>query len=114
MLIITPSRDEFTKGLRRARKVGRRRVPFNADGASGFLHVLLIGLIGASAFAIFSCEMFGSKWFTPKVMGDRAPKFSMEVLRCVPFSQILFVSRSIEVAAVGDNDNFVPRGEPRA
>ncbi|MFT4548048.1 MAG: hypothetical protein ACI8XO_004639 [Verrucomicrobiales bacterium] len=91
VLIITPTRDEFTKGLRRGRKLGRRRVPLNADGASALWHVALIGLVGAGAFAIFSCEMFGSKWFTSRSMGARASQFSMVELRLVPFSQVLFV-----------------------
>ena len=91
VLIITPSRDEFTKGLRRARKLGRRRVPWNADGASAFPHVLIIALTGAVAWAIFSAEMFDSRWFTPAALGDRAPVFDGGDLRVVPFSQLLFV-----------------------
>jgi hypothetical protein len=90
-MIITPDRDKFTKGLRRARKLGRRRVPLNSDGASAMFHVLLIGLTGAVAFAIFAFEMYGSRWFTEKAMGPDAPKFSITALRAVPYSQLLFV-----------------------
>ena len=91
VLIITPSRDEFTKALRRKRKLDRRRVPLNADGASAFLHVVLIALAGAVAWSIFCSEMFGSRWFTEQFMGEEAPHFSMLALRLVPFSQLLFV-----------------------
>ena len=102
MLIITPSRDEYTKGLRRARKLGKARVPFNADGASALPHVLLIGLVGAVAWAVFSTEMFGSRWFTVERLGDRAPVFSMGELHVVPFSQILFVLAVWAVLEWGD------------
>ena len=91
VLIVTPSRDEFTKGLRRKRKLGRRRVPWNADGASALLHVSVIALTGAVAWSIFCCEMYGSRWFGEKLLGARALHFSMAELRLVPFSQILFV-----------------------
>ena len=91
VLIITPSRDEFTKGLRRARKLGRRRVRFNADGATGFWHVLVIAAVGAASFGLFATEMFGSWWFSKAKLGDRAIEYSEPMLQLVPFSQILFV-----------------------
>lgn len=91
ILIVTPNRDEFTKGLRRARKLGRRRVPWNADGASAMPHALIIALTGLLAWAVFSSEMFGARWFTRDALGDTAPVFNKHNLRIAPFSQLLFV-----------------------
>lgn len=47
--VVTPSRDTARKALRRARKLGLRRVPWNADGASGLpatLATILLTWIG--------------------------------------------------------------------
>ncbi|MGI9239926.1 MAG: hypothetical protein ACR2RV_03950 [Verrucomicrobiales bacterium] len=107
VLIITPSRDEFTKALRRKRKLGRRRVALNADGASALFHVLLIGLTGAVAWSVFCGEMFGSRWFTEEFLGARAPDFSMSALHLVPFSQILFILVFWAVLEWGERRNLL-------
>ena len=107
VLIVTPSRDEFTKGLRRKRKLGRRRVPWNADGASALAHVLVIALTGAVAWSIFCSEMYGSRWFAEKLLGPRALHFSMPELRMVPFSQLLFVLAFWAVLEWGERRNLL-------
>ena len=91
ILIITPSRDEFTKGLRRARKLGRRRVPWNADGASALFHTLIIGVTGVVAWGIFASEMFGADWFVGVKIGEQAVSYSPGLLNFVPFTQILML-----------------------
>ena len=90
-MIITPNRDEYTKELRRARKLGRGRVRWNVDGATALPHALLIALAGVIAWSLFCSEMFGSPWFTREALGDAAPVFDKLMLQVVPFSQILFV-----------------------
>jgi len=57
---ITPTADEYTKGLRRARKLGRRRIPFRADGATAVWYTLVIALIGALFWSRFVDAIFHS------------------------------------------------------
>jgi len=89
ILIITPSRDEFTKGLRRARKLGRKRVPWNADGASALPHTLIIGGTGVIAWAIFAHQMFGATWFEDVKVAGEIVTHSPLMLKLVPFTQLL-------------------------
>jgi hypothetical protein len=47
---ITPSRSTFQRGLRRARKLGWRRVPWSSDEAGGLLPALLLGAITLGSY----------------------------------------------------------------
>lgn len=47
---ITPSRHAFQRGLRRARKLGWRRVPGSSDEAGGLLSALLLGVITLGSY----------------------------------------------------------------
>ncbi len=63
IVMLTPSHDAQSRGLRRAAKLGRSRTPFFADEASAFPVVLLLAVAGAAAWAWFTRSVFKSEWF---------------------------------------------------
>ncbi len=63
IVMLTPSHDAQSRGLRRAAKLGRSRAPFFADESSAFPVVLLLTIAGAAAWAWFTRSVFVSHWF---------------------------------------------------
>ena len=63
IVMLTPSHDTQSRGLRRAAKLGRVRAPFFADESSAFLVVLLLTAAGAGAWAWFTRTVLASHWF---------------------------------------------------
>ena len=71
--MITPSRDGFIRGLRRADKVGRTRARFGSDPGSALWHTIIIALLGASAWFWFTNNLIESKWYPEKSLPGFAP-----------------------------------------
>ncbi len=63
IVMLTPSHDAQSRGLRRAAKLGRSRTPLFADEASAFPVLLLLTVAGAAAWAWFTRSVFKSEWF---------------------------------------------------
>lgn len=61
--IITPTRDGFLRGLRRAYKKGQRSPRFGADAQTGLWHTLWIGLLGGLAWYWFTHSLFQTDFF---------------------------------------------------
>lgn len=63
VIMLTPSSDAQSRGLRRAAKLGRSRAPFFADEASALPIVFLLTVAGAAAWAWFTRSVLESHWF---------------------------------------------------
>ena len=63
IIMLVPSRDAQSRGLRRAAKLGRSRAPFFSDEASAFPVVLVLVAAGTAAWAWFTLSVFRSQWF---------------------------------------------------
>jgi len=61
--IITPSSDHQIRGWRRARKQGRRSLPFLSDAATSFWFTLVMALAGAGGWFIFTRALVESRWY---------------------------------------------------
>ncbi|MEM7013109.1 MAG: hypothetical protein AAF585_16680 [Verrucomicrobiota bacterium] len=59
-LIITPTLDNYRKGLRRSQKLKRAFQPLGADSALGTWHMLVIIVGGAVAWSLFNRAVFES------------------------------------------------------
>ncbi len=81
---ITPTSDEHTKGLRRARKLGGGRIPLRADGATATWHTLAIGLIGVLSWSHFIDSIFNSEHVQPVA-------HNTDLLRAVPLTLLLYL-----------------------
>ena len=62
-LMITPSADTQVRGWRRTRKLGRRQMMPMSDPATGFWAVLLMVVIGALGWIVFTRAVVESHWF---------------------------------------------------
>ena len=71
-LIITPTVDNYRKGVRRARKHGQRFQPINGDSAIGGWHMLVVVIAGAIAWSIFTRAVFESELIR---LDDLAPSY---------------------------------------
>ena len=80
---ITPSSDENTKGLRRAQKLGRKRIPMRSDGATAVWHTAAIALIGALFWSYFVEAIFNST-YVQSINHDSG------VLHVVPLTLLIF------------------------
>lgn len=81
---ITPTADEYTKGLRRARKLDRTRIPSRADGASAVWYTLLIALVGALFWSRFVDAIFHSPFV-------RAIPHDAGLLRATPLALLIYL-----------------------
>ncbi len=61
--IITPTVERQTRGLRRGRKLGWKRIPRLSDPASSTMMVALMAVAGAVGWTIFAQQLMGSHWF---------------------------------------------------
>ncbi len=61
--IITPTRDGFIRGLRRAHKAGRQRARFGSDSSTGLWHAVFIGLLGGLAWFWFTDVLFSTDFY---------------------------------------------------
>lgn len=61
--VITPTRDGFLRGLRRAYKLGRTSPSPASDSATGLWYTLVIGLLGGIAWFWFSDSLFRTDFF---------------------------------------------------
>lgn len=63
VLMLTPSRDTQTRGLRRAAKLSRPRAPLLSDEFSAFGMVMMLTIAGAASWTWFTRSVLGSDWF---------------------------------------------------
>jgi len=61
--IITPSSENQLRGWRRARKQGVSSLPPLADSATGFWFVLIMAIVGAAGWFVFTRALVESRWF---------------------------------------------------
>ena len=61
--IITPTVERQTRGLRRGRKLGWKRIPRLSDPASSTMMVALMAVAGAVGWTIFAQQLMESHWF---------------------------------------------------
>lgn len=61
--MITPPADMQIRGWRRVRKEGGSSLPLLADSATAFPWVLLMALVGACGWYVFTKELVESRWF---------------------------------------------------
>ena len=88
VLIITPTIETQTRGLQRARKLGRRRVPWLGDSASSFLFVGVMAIVGATGWFIFAKHVIGSDWFPGRALPLlAAPTFALVLVATAWASQ---------------------------
>lgn len=62
-LIITPSRENQIRGWLRARKFGQASLPFRGDAATSFWFVLVMAIVGAVGWFLFTKALVESRWF---------------------------------------------------
>jgi len=62
-LIITPGTEQQIMGLQRGRKLGWKRLPPLSDPASSLWIVVLMAVVGAAGWTIFSTQLLQSDWF---------------------------------------------------
>lgn len=67
--LITPNRHTQMRELRRARKLGLTRVPFNSDGASSLPVVLGITLLTVGAYLLLLHHADASGWYLDRMSG---------------------------------------------
>lgn len=63
VIMLSPSRDTQTRGLRRAAKLGRKRAPLLSDEFSAFGMVVILTIAGAASWTWFTRSVLGSDWF---------------------------------------------------
>lgn len=61
--IITPAPDSQLRGWRRARKYGKKRLPWAGDASTAFWAMLLMAVTGAGGWFIFTRALVESRWF---------------------------------------------------
>lgn len=61
--IITPSSEHQIRGWRRARKQGMSTLPRLADAATAFWFVLVMAIVGAAGWFLFTKALVESRWF---------------------------------------------------
>ncbi len=59
--VVSPSADQYRAGLRRARKLGLRRIPLRADAAGAGGWALVLALLAAAFWSAFNRHLFASK-----------------------------------------------------
>lgn len=78
--IITPSSGHQLQGWRRARKQGASSIPPMADAATSFWFVLVIALVGAVGWFLFTQALVESRWFPGHVVPSRTLGFFAVVM----------------------------------
>jgi hypothetical protein len=73
ILMVTPNEDGRLRGWRRARKLGHRRLSPASDPATGFWWVILMVVIGATGWHVFSKAVVESHWFPGQELQWHAP-----------------------------------------
>ncbi len=66
--MITPSPEYQIRGWRRARKQGRRSLPFLSDAATGSWFVALMAIAGAVGWYLFTQALVESRWYPGHVV----------------------------------------------
>ncbi len=61
--IITPSTENQVRGWRRARKQGKSSLPQLGDAATAFWFVLVMAIVGAAGWFLFTEALVESRWF---------------------------------------------------
>lgn len=77
--IITPGRDGFLRGLRRAFKEGRVSSPVSSDYATGLWHTIVIGFLGGLAWYWFTLSLFKTDFFPDYSLPAFAPAVMISV-----------------------------------
>ena len=70
--MITPSEDQRLKGLRLARKLGRRAPPWYSDAASSTPTTLICGALGGLVWMLFLTRLLDSRWYPDWSLGRDA------------------------------------------
>ena len=66
--LITPSRDNRMKELRRIRKLGWTKIPAGSDAASSLPQTLAFCTLGSAAWLVFLASLFNCAWFQGMAM----------------------------------------------
>ena len=78
--IITPTADHQLRGWRRARKQGAVALPRLADAATAYGWVLVMALVGAAGWFLFTRALVESRWFPGHVVPLRTLGFFAAVM----------------------------------
>jgi hypothetical protein len=78
--IVTPSAEHQIRGWRRARKQGASSLPSFADASTAFWFVLVMALIGAVGWFLFTRALVESRWFPGHIVPLRTLGFFAAVL----------------------------------
>jgi hypothetical protein len=102
--IITPSLEHQVRGWRRARNLGADRLPALGDSASGRWATLVLSVLGAVGWFIFTRQLLESRWFPGHHAGWQvlAGYSLVLVVVCGSFQALLDTrgGRSVAIAAV--------------
>lgn len=66
--IITPAPESQLRGWRRARKYGKKRLPWAGDSSTAFWSLLFMAIAGAACWFIFTRALVESRWFPGHVV----------------------------------------------
>lgn len=67
-VMITPSQESQMRGWRRARKQGRRSLPFLSDAATSWWFIALMAIAGAVGWFLFTRAVVESRWYPGHVV----------------------------------------------
>jgi hypothetical protein len=80
-VMIAPSPTVQRRGWRRAVKLNQTRLPFASDAAGAGVAVFVMAMVGATAWCVFTRELFQSDWFEKTSIGKFSP-LAMVVVAC--------------------------------
>lgn len=67
-LLIAPSHEGQDRGMRRAARLGRSRIPLFADESASLPFVVVMAVAGAVGWTVFAQSVIGSHWFPGQVL----------------------------------------------
>ncbi|MGY8639587.1 MAG: hypothetical protein ACKVJU_00680 [Verrucomicrobiales bacterium] len=94
---ITPSRDGYIKGLRRADKIGRRNPKVGSDEGTSLWHTIIIALLGAAAWYWFTNTLFESSAYPEKSL----PSHAFPIMAAVFLFAAICFSTTLQVFGKG-------------